>query len=177
MWFVKFKSQHIWVFQDWKNIYFEQLVIEVVIKTQNVYCSRHRCAKGSSIFLNRQNSNITTTWIRYSEYDLSIILWVWGSHINTRHSVVCWYRGYVIVSDQRGAAQLQIPRIYGVNTSYPGNTKHLYLHLYNVGPASKMLGRRCINVIQMVCVYWVCSSFLAQTEGRERYNRIIRTKK
>ena len=28
-------------------------------------------------------------------------------------------------------------------------------HLYNVGPTSKTLGRRCINVIQMFCVYLV----------------------
>ena len=27
--------------------------------------------------------------------------------------------------------------------------------LYNVGPTSKTLGRRCINVIQMCCAYWV----------------------
>ena len=27
-------------------------------------------------------------------------------------------------------------------------------HLYNVGPTSKTLGRRCINVIQMFCVCW-----------------------
>ena len=27
--------------------------------------------------------------------------------------------------------------------------------LYNVGPTSKTLGRRCINVIQMFCVCWV----------------------
>ena len=28
-------------------------------------------------------------------------------------------------------------------------------HLYNGGPTSRTLGRRCINVIQMFCVYWV----------------------
>ena len=27
-------------------------------------------------------------------------------------------------------------------------------HLYNVGPASKTLDRRCVYVIQMVCVCW-----------------------
>ena len=26
--------------------YFQQLVIQVLIKTQNVYCSRHQCCKG-----------------------------------------------------------------------------------------------------------------------------------
>ena len=28
-------------------------------------------------------------------------------------------------------------------------------HLYNVGPTSKTLSRRCMNVIQMFCVCWV----------------------
>ena len=32
-------------------------------------------------------------------------------------------------------------------------------HLYNVGPTSSMLIRHCINVIQMVCVYWVVTFF------------------
>ena len=32
--------------------------------------------------------------------------------------------------------------------------KTFFSHLYNVGPASKTLGRRCINVIQMFCIYW-----------------------
>ena len=36
----------------------------------------------------------------------------------------------------------------------PVNTKHLYKHLYNVGPMSKTLARRCINVIEMFCVCW-----------------------
>ena len=37
---------------------------------------------------------------------------------------------------------------------YPANTKHLY----NVGPTSSTLGRRCINVIQMFCVCWVADT-------------------
>ena len=37
----------------------------------------------------------------------------------------------------------------------PVNTKYLYIyHSYNVGPTSKTLRRRCINVIQKLCVYW-----------------------
>ena len=35
----------------------------------------------------------------------------------------------------------------------PVNTKHLYAFC-NVGPTLKMLGRRCINVLQMSCVCW-----------------------
>ena len=35
----------------------------------------------------------------------------------------------------------------------PKNTKHLYIILYNVGPTSKTLGRRCTNVIQIFCVF------------------------
>ena len=37
----------------------------------------------------------------------------------------------------------------------PNKSKTFVYHLYNVGPTSKTLGRRCINVIQMFCVYWV----------------------
>ena len=39
-------------------------------------------------------------------------------------------------------------------TFTPLNTMHFVYHLYNDGPTSKTLGRRCINVIQMLCVYW-----------------------
>ena len=38
----------------------------------------------------------------------------------------------------------------------PSKHKIFVKHLYNAGPASKTLGRRCINVIQMFCVYWDC---------------------
>ena len=31
-------------------------------------------------------------------------------------------------------------------------------HLYNAGPTSKTLGRRCTNVIQMFCVGWVVAA-------------------
>ena len=41
------------------------------------------------------------------------------------------------------------PHVY----RHPVNTTHMY-DLYNVGPTSKTLGRRCINVIQMFCVCW-----------------------
>ena len=49
--YVKFKSQHISVFQDWKHISFlttgyRELVIQLLIKTQNVYRSWHQCSKG-----------------------------------------------------------------------------------------------------------------------------------
>ena len=30
-------------------IYFQQMVIQVLVKTQNVYCSRHQCAKGYNV--------------------------------------------------------------------------------------------------------------------------------
>ena len=33
-------------------------------------------------------------------------------------------------------------------------TQKNYTNLYNVGPTSKTLSRRCINVIQMFCVFW-----------------------
>ena len=36
----------------------------------------------------------------------------------------------------------------------PGEHKNICMTLYNVGPTSKTLGRRCINVIQMCCVCW-----------------------
>ena len=36
----------------------------------------------------------------------------------------------------------------------PSDHKTFLLHLYNSGPTSKTLGRRCINVIEMFCVYW-----------------------
>ena len=37
----------------------------------------------------------------------------------------------------------------------PSKHKTFVEHLYNVGPTSKTLGRRCTNVIQMFYVYWV----------------------
>ena len=40
----------------------------------------------------------------------------------------------------------------------PANTKPLCNILYNVGPTSKTLGRRCANVIQMFCVCWATIS-------------------
>ena len=40
------KSQHIPVFQDWRHILFSQLIVQLLIKTQKVYCSRHQCSKG-----------------------------------------------------------------------------------------------------------------------------------
>ena len=33
-------------------------------------------------------------------------------------------------------------------------TQNICIHLYNVGPTSKTLVRRCTNVIQMFCVCW-----------------------
>ena len=36
----------------------------------------------------------------------------------------------------------------------PSMHKTFVWHLYNVGPTSKTLGRRCTNVIQMFCVCW-----------------------
>ena len=38
--------------------------------------------------------------------------------------------------------------------SHPSKHKTFVWHLYNAGPTSKTLGRRCINVIQMFCVFW-----------------------
>ena len=42
----------------------------------------------------------------------------------------------------------------GINRRGPSKHKTFVKHLYNVGPTSKMLGRRCTNVIQMFCVCW-----------------------
>ena len=39
-------------------------------------------------------------------------------------------------------------------TTRASKHKTFVWHLYNVGPTSKTLGRRCINVIQMFCVCW-----------------------
>ena len=35
---------------------------------------------------------------------------------------------------------------------------NMTIHLYNVGPKSKTLSRRCTNVIQMFCVCWVTTT-------------------
>ena len=40
--------------------------------------------------------------------------------------------------------------------SVPSKHKTFVYLLYNVGPTSETMGLRCINVIQMFCVYWVC---------------------
>ena len=45
-------------------------------------------------------------------------------------------------------------QLYTVTWSIPSKHKTFVWHLYNVGPTSKTLGRRCINVIQMFCVSW-----------------------
>ena len=39
--------------------------------------------------------------------------------------------------------------------TFPRKHKTFVQHLYNVGPSSKTLDRRCINVVQMFCVCWV----------------------
>ena len=46
------------------------------------------------------------------------------------------------------------------NPVVPSRSKTFVYHLYNVGPASKTLGRRCTNVMQMFCVCWVMPLFL-----------------
>ena len=38
--------------------------------------------------------------------------------------------------------------------AHPSKYRIFEYDLYNVGPTSKTLGRRCINVIQMFCVCW-----------------------
>ena len=43
----------------------------------------------------------------------------------------------------------------------PSKHETFLKHLYNVGPTSKTLGRRCANVIQMFCVCWVVPQPLA----------------
>ena len=50
-------------------------------------------------------------------------------------------------ADEVVATQVRI-----VSESIPANTKHSHNFLYNVGPTSKTLGRRCINVMKMLCV-------------------------
>ena len=44
----------------------------------------------------------------------------------------------------------------GVNVSsqQTQNICITFVHLYNVGPTSSVLGRRCTNSIQMLCVCW-----------------------
>ena len=41
-----------------------------------------------------------------------------------------------------------------IETILPINHKTFVYNFYNVGPTSMTLGRRCANVVQMVCVYW-----------------------
>ena len=43
----------------------------------------------------------------------------------------------------------------GKDQFLPGKHKTFLKHLYNAGPTSKTLGRRCTNVIKMFCVCWV----------------------
>ena len=38
------------------------------------------------------------------------------------------------------------------SSNYPVNTKHVYNIMYNVGPTSKTLSRRCTNVIHFLCL-------------------------
>ena len=42
-------------------------------------------------------------------------------------------------------------------TLYTQQTQNICITLYNVGPTSKTLDRRCANVIQMFCFCWACS--------------------
>ena len=43
--------------------------------------------------------------------------------------------------------------------------------LYNVGPTSKTLGRRCINVIQMCCVHWAGGLSFNPLNANPEYTR------
>ena len=59
-------------------------------------------------------------------------------------------------TQNRGLTLLLNDQAFGMSFSMAQPSKHktFVLHLYNVGPTSKTLGRRCINVIQMFCVCW-----------------------
>ena len=49
----------------------------------------------------------------------------------------------------------------------PSKHKTFVYYLYNVGPASKTLGRRCINVIQQICV--CCGPVTTYLHGKMLY--------
>ena len=46
-------------------------------------------------------------------------------------------------------------RLFAPSRELPSKHNIFIWHLYNVGPTSKTLGRRCTNVIQICCVCWV----------------------
>ena len=60
-----------------------------------------------------------------------------------------------------------------MKTQHPRKHKTFVYHLYNVGPTSKTLGRRCINAIQMFCVIAFLSSQRVIT-SRNPTNRSIK---
>ena len=72
------------------------------------------------------------------------------------HLIPEWHEAFY----NRGAWSARIVLLQGVSCStilnpyYPSKHKTFVLHLCNVGPTSKTLGRRCTNVIQMFCVCW-----------------------
>ena len=91
-------------------------------------------------------------WLFYNTW-ASEVYYVWQWH--ERFFQCCsWRSGYHTIYPRCKYEYSDI-----ITRSYPANTKHLYNILYNVGPTSKTLGRRCTNVIQMFCVCWVVIYF------------------
>ena len=62
-------------------------------------------------------------------------------------------RSRVLTADNNGWANTWEAAI----KACPSKHKTFVWYLYNVGPTSKTLGRRCSNVIQMFCICWVHS--------------------
>ena len=60
---------------------------------------------------------------------------------------------------------LAIFQLFNLKTVFPANTKHLY-NIYIMLPASKTLGQRCINVMEMFCVCCVYTSESWSTDVR-----------
>ena len=57
-------------------------------------------------------------------------------------------------ANYRDAICVRWPVSTALQVAYPSKHKAFVWLLKNVGPTSKTLGRRCINVIQMFCVCW-----------------------
>ena len=69
----------------------------------------------------------------------------------------CLYRGWPWRTGPAGGPPMAHRRWVGHRRAAAGVIKYdpcKHKHLYNVGPASKTLGRRCTNVIRMFCVCW-----------------------
>ena len=112
-------------------------------KKCNVFCMCSRCSYHAYLFIKKWSfdvfdlvSHFLRTFFCLSRNNLNKIIYSTG--VKKVHLEI----------------KLEVLGKYVSNMQYPSKHKTFVYHLYNVGPTSKTLGRRCTNVIQLFCAYW-----------------------